>query len=134
VSNFILFYTFFLSKTIRLNTKLVISELVVGSGEQQDTWLFYFLWMNGSILWLSQRLLTLPSLLLLIFNFQLRKHYLSDIHKVQIFWEGHNIFKEYRSQFYLTLLSSSRKVGRFFQIYFCGLLRIYELYGHTVRT
>ena len=47
------------------------------------------------------------------------------LHKVPIFWEGHNILKNLHLTF--VLYSASQKLGEDFAN-FCGLLRIYEIY------
>ena len=48
--------------------------------------------------------------------------------KVHIFWEGHKILRNLHLTF--VLCSASQKWGEDFAI-FCGLLRIYKLYGYA---
>ena len=76
-------------------------------------------------LFVSVHFLAVSKDLILEIKSLMNKNQLSGLHKVHIFWEGHNFLPNLHHRF--VLCSNSQIYSRDFAN-FCGLLRIYELY------
>ena len=105
------FVLFFLSKPIWLNTKLVISELVV-------IFVITYITYSSSTLTYSYSIFNSGNIT-----------YLTYI-KFRYSEKATTFLKNIPILFYVTKYVVQKKLGDFFKFNFCGLLRIYELYRH----